>query len=115
MKDLIKSAVPISLAAAEGLDRDGSLWYEQENNTLIYEKHSWPQAEAMIGFFNAYQLTGNEKYFRMSINSWEFIKYYIRDNEKGEWFWGVKKDYTVMKKDKSRFLEMSLPQQPGLY
>ena len=36
--------------AAEGLDSDGGLWYEyeQESSKLIYEKHSWPQAEACL-------------------------------------------------------------------
>jgi mannobiose 2-epimerase len=29
-------------------------------------------------------------------NNWAFIKQYIRDNEKGEWFWGVLEDHTVM-------------------
>lgn len=100
-----KLALPVTEAAAEGLDSDGGLWYEyeQESSKLIYEKHSWPQAEAMIGFFNAYQLTGNEKNLQMSLNSWEFVKNYLKDNDGGEWFWGVNKDYSVMKKDKAGF------------
>ncbi|MBC7875423.1 MAG: AGE family epimerase/isomerase [Ferruginibacter sp.] len=92
-------------AAAEGLDADGGLWYEYDpaRDELIKEKHSWPQAEAMIGFFNAYQVSGNEKYLHHSLNSWEFIKNHLKDNNNGEWFWGVNKDYSVMGKDKAGF------------
>ncbi|MEQ1797882.1 MAG: AGE family epimerase/isomerase [Lacibacter sp.] len=98
-------AISIADAAAEGLDTDGGLWYEYEpeKNLLIHEKHSWPQAEAMIGFFNAYQLNGNEKYLQYSLQSWEFVKKYILNKEKGEWYWGVHKDYSLMQKEKAGF------------
>lgn len=100
-----KLAIPVTDKMEEGLDVDGGLWYEfeKEGNHLIYEKHSWPQAEAIIGFYNAYQLTGNEKYLKQSLHSWEFVKKYIKDKEKGEWFWGVYKDYPLMQKDKAGF------------
>jgi mannobiose 2-epimerase len=91
-------AVKIADAAAEGLDQDGGLWYEYEasHHTLIKEKHWWPQSEAMIGFFNAWQITNDEKYLQHSINSWKFIKQYIIDRKKGEWFWAVKEDHGIM-------------------
>lgn len=99
-KTLIKAIKELSIkmtdAAAEGLDKDGGLWYEVENNHLVKEKHWWPQAEAMIGFFNAYQLTNDEKYLEKSIDSWKFTKQFILDNENGEWFWGVNEDYSIM-------------------
>ncbi|MEI9947384.1 MAG: AGE family epimerase/isomerase [Chitinophagaceae bacterium] len=100
-----KLAVKITDATVEGLDQDGGLWYEYDPaaDRLIQEKHSWPQAEAMIGFFNAWQLTGDQKYFRHSVESWEFIKKYIRDDKNGEWLWGVKEDYTAMEKEKAGF------------
>jgi mannobiose 2-epimerase len=105
-KDLIQKArsqsVKIANAAAEGLDKDGGLWYEYEpaNDHLIKEKHSWPQAESMIGFFNAWQITGDESYFQRSLNSWKFIQQHILDKSMGEWVWGVKEDYTIMEKEK---------------
>ena len=94
-------AVKIADAAAEGLDKDGGLWYEydQSNKKLLKEKHWWPQAEAMIGFFNAYQIINDEKYLQHSLNSWQFIKQYIKDNKNGEWFWGVKEDYSIMQNE----------------
>ncbi len=91
-------AVKITDAAAEGLDIDGGLWYEYKplHKALVKEKHWWPQAEAMVGFFNAYQITNDEKYLQYAVNSWQFIKQYIIDKKQGEWFWGIKEDHSVM-------------------
>lgn len=88
-------------AAIEGLDSDGGLWYEYDLglNHLIREKHWWPQAEAMVGFYNAWQLTGDEKYLQHSLQSWEFIKKRMLDKKGGEWYWGVNEDYSVMDKE----------------
>lgn len=98
-------AVKTADAAAEGLDQDGGLWYEYEpaDHKLIKEKHSWPQAEAMIGFFNAWQLTGSTTYLDQSIRVWDFVKTHIRDTARGEWFWGVYADYSLIEKDKAGF------------
>ena len=105
-KELIHKAKDISVkladAASEGLDKDGGLWYEYkpDNNHLIREKHSWPQAEAMVGFFNAWQITGDESYLKKSLASWQFVKDHIIDKKNNEWFWGVKENYEVMDEDK---------------
>ncbi len=100
-----KLAIPITNAAAEGQDKDGGLWYEFEpaENKLIREKHSWPQAEALVGFYNAWQLTGEKKYYQHCLDTWAFIRQYIRDHEKGEWFWGIYEDYSIMNEDKAGF------------
>lgn len=97
--DLFKElAVLMAQASIEGLDKDGGLWYEYEpgESHLIKQKHSWPQAEAMIGFFNAWQITGDEKFLNYSTNAWKFTQQYILDKERGEWVWGVQEDYSVM-------------------
>jgi mannobiose 2-epimerase len=106
-EDLISQIKEQSLliadAATEGLDSDGSLWYEfdEEHDHLIREKHWWPQAEAMIGFFNAWQISGDDSYLNRSIKSWNFIQQHILDKENGEWFWGVKEDNSIMEEDKA--------------
>lgn len=100
-KDL---SVKMATAAAKGLDIDGGLWYEVENGKLVGQKHSWPQAEALVGFYNAWQLTGERKYLQYVLNNWQFIQQYIIDKENGEWFWGINRDHTVMEgKDKAGF------------
>jgi len=98
-------SIRLADAAVEGMDEDGGLWYEFDpaKDQLIKEKHSWPQAESMIGFMNAWQLTGNEKYLHHSRNAWEFIRLHIKDKNRGEWFWGVNADYSLMQKEKAGF------------
>lgn len=85
-------------AAAEGLGDDGSLYYEYEpsSNHLIREKHWWVQAEAMVGFINAYQLSGKEDYLQKSLAIWNFTKTNILDQKNGEWFWGTRDDGRIM-------------------
>lgn len=94
-------AVAIANAAISGLDTDGGLWYEYDlkKQELNKEKHWWPQAEAMIGFFNAYELTGTSAYLEHCINSWAFIKNHIIDTKYGEWFWGINEDGSVMERE----------------
>jgi cellobiose epimerase len=91
-----KKSVEVAIAAEEGLDNDGGLWYECERGHLIKQKHSWPQAEAMIGFFNAWHNTGQEKFLSQSLQSWRFVKEYMHDKNCGEWYWGVNEDYSPM-------------------
>ncbi|WJS94760.1 AGE family epimerase/isomerase [Flavobacterium johnsoniae] len=100
-----KHAIQIAEATKEGLDSDGGLWYEfdPEKNEMIPEKHWWPQAEALIGFYNAYQLTGKEEYLDIVYKIWKFTKKYMIDQQNGEWYWGVYSDYSIMKKDKAGF------------
>jgi cellobiose epimerase len=95
-------AVKISDAVKKGMDNDGGLWYEYEpaTNHLIKEKHMWPQAEAMVGYFNAYQNTMDKTYLDSSVASWQFVQQHIHDKENGEWFWGVKENYEPMQEDK---------------
>jgi cellobiose epimerase len=102
IKTVRKKAVAMTDAVAEGLDADGGLWYEYEptKRRLIKEKHMWPQAEAMVGFFNAWQNTGNKLYLQQSTASWQFVQQHIHDKQNGEWYWGVKENYDPMQKDK---------------
>ncbi len=91
-------SIKLAGAATEGLDKDGGLWYEYnaDEKHLIKEKHSWPQAEAMVGYFNAWQITKDVTYLQRSFSSWEFVKNYILHKEKGEWYWGVTENNSFM-------------------
>jgi mannobiose 2-epimerase len=91
-------SVKIAEAAAQGLDSDGGLWYEYDFKAkqLVKQKHSWPQGEAMIGFFNAWQITGSDKFLKKSLASWQFAKNFLIDRELGEWYWGVNADHSPM-------------------
>lgn len=101
-----KLALQISSASTKGLTKNGGLWYEYDPATKhwVKEWHWWPQAEAMVGFFNAWQLSGDEQFLNRSIQSWSFIKTYIKDKQNGEWHWGINEDYSLMQgEDKAGF------------
>jgi mannobiose 2-epimerase len=97
---LERIAVKMTEAAIEGLDDDDDgLWYEYEPDKqhLVREKHWWVQSEAMVGFFNAYQITGDEHYANLSVRNWNFVKAHILDKQGGEWVWGINAYGTVMR------------------
>lgn len=77
----------------EGLDRDGGLFYEGRNGKpLGGHKEWWPQAEAVVGFLNAWQLSGDEAFLRAAASTWQFIQHRIVDRARGEWFWAVSRE-----------------------
>lgn len=70
------------------VDKDGGLFLESGRfgSHIRTNKHWWPQAENLVGFLNAYQLTGDEKYWDTAGLIWSFIDAHLIDHEKGEWF-----------------------------
>jgi mannobiose 2-epimerase len=83
------------VAAIESIDDDGGQYYEGNSSGLTdTDKHWWPQAETLVGFVNAYQITVNDKYLDLAMKTWNFIEKYIIDRERGEWNGKVTKDRT---------------------
>ena len=79
----------------EGLDSDGGLFYEGRDGRIINpNKEWWPQAEAVVGFYNAWQLTGDEAFRDAAVRSWQFIEDRVVDHVHGEWFWCIRPDGT---------------------
>lgn len=72
---------------AEGRDRDGSLHYEAHGDGQLIDanKHWWPQAEALVGFQNAFEMTGNAAFQDAVRDVWAFIRDKVADHEHGEW------------------------------
>ncbi len=93
-----KECVAMARAAASGLDADGSMYYEYEpqHQHLSKDRHWWVQAEAMVGFLNAWQLTGEQHFFDQFESVWKYIQKHIIDTENGEWVWGIRDDQTLM-------------------
>ena len=50
----------------------------------------------MVGFFNTWQITGDEQHLNLSVITWDFVKDKILDKKNGEWFWGVNENGQVM-------------------
>lgn len=81
----------------EGLDKDGGLMneYDYERGEMDTDKHWWQQAEAMVGFLNAYHISKDEKYLGVIPSIWNFITRYMIDHKNGEWFWKTDRKGTV--------------------
>ena len=96
LEEARKAAVCMAQTVYEqAVDVDGGLVYEARGKELIdTDKHWWPQAEAVVGFLNAYELSGQDYFFKASQNSWQFIEKYIVDHQRGEWYWKVSRDGT---------------------
>lgn len=97
----MKICLKIVDSSMEGLHPDGSLVYEKNNATghTDFERHWWPQAEAVVGFYNAYQLTGNANYLLNASECLDFIQSNLVDPVNGEWHWSLKADGTVNRDD----------------
>lgn len=87
-------AVNMAKENFKGLNADGGLSYEYfpEEDKLDSDKHWWVQAEAMVGYVNAWQLSGDAIFLKKTMDSWSFIKKNIVDREHGEWYWSVNKE-----------------------
>ncbi|MGA2329303.1 MAG: AGE family epimerase/isomerase [Bryobacteraceae bacterium] len=71
----------------EALDQDGSLFYEADSKGVLVDpnKHWWAQAEAVVGFYNAYQLSGEQRFLDQAVRVWEYIEEKVVDRVHGEW------------------------------
>ena len=58
--------------------------YEGEATSL--EKEWWENCEALIGFWDAYEHLGDEKYAEAFFKTWQFCKTYMINHEVGEWY-----------------------------
>jgi mannobiose 2-epimerase len=91
----------IAEAACEGLQPDGSLIYEfnKTKNHIDKDRHWWVQAEAVVGFLNAFKLTGNKEWLSKAQNCWNFISEKLVDKEGGEWFWSISDTGVINRND----------------
>ncbi len=72
------------------MQEDGSLINEQIEKTYDKTRIWWVQAEAMVGFLNAYQHTKDPTFEKLIRGLWGYTKEFIVDQrEKGEWYWSV--------------------------
>lgn len=77
----------------EGIANDGSLYNEGESARITdFDRHWWPQAEAIIGFVNAWEISGNPEFLTAASSAWQFIKSHMR-HPSGEWWWLVNESY----------------------
>ena len=90
----------------EAVDPDGAVINEAyyNNSRVDRDRIWWVQAEAVVGFWNAYQLSGQEKFRDAALACWAFIRDHMIDQARGEWFWKVSPaGIPSMEEDKAGF------------
>lgn len=79
-----------------GVAEDGSLWAEgrwlgqdgssnERHEVTCHERHWWPQAEAMVGFWDAWQSHRTPAFALASWRAWCWAEQHLSDPTVGEW------------------------------
>jgi len=76
----------IYVKAIDGINgKNGLISGCDEEGKLSVKKEWWPQSEAVVGFYNAYELSGEQKFLDAAGGIWEYIKNHFVDRIHGEW------------------------------
>ena len=91
-ENLIRKVKQTALAIADAVytaaidhGNGGLLSGRDEAGKTHQKKEWWPQAEAVVGFYNAYELSGEKKYFEAAEGIWDYINEHFADRAHGEW------------------------------
>lgn len=77
------------------IDTDGAMKNERENDKIDATRVWWVQAEAVVGFINAYQNSNDEAFLKTAKGVWDYIRDNVVDKrEGGEWFSELEADGT---------------------
>ncbi|MDY8022413.1 AGE family epimerase/isomerase [Paenibacillus polymyxa] len=89
--EYIDMVMDIASAVAErAVQPDGSLINEREGDRVDTSRIWWVQAEGMVGFYNAFQRTQDERFLQIVQNLWSYTRQHIIDPRPGgEWFWSA--------------------------
>ena len=90
-------AAAVRMATAvldEGYDSDFGGVYNDRlgDGHLNTAKDWWPQAEALVGFLNAYRLSGRVEFAAAALRTWQFIDSCVIDHGGGEWYTRVSRE-----------------------
>lgn len=81
----------------EALDPAGGIFYRAcPGGEVETYKEWWAQAEAIVGFVNAFQETERREFLDAAVASWAFTKRHIVDRAHGEWHRRVERDGTLL-------------------
>jgi mannobiose 2-epimerase len=84
-----EAALDMAGAVREVVKRSGpGLANEYKDGRLDTTHIWWVQAECLVGFLNAAELSGDADYLDAAFGVWEYIRDKISDRANGEWFWG---------------------------
>lgn len=96
-RNLIYSTHAYTLKIAENIYKNAYSPLGVINETVKgitdYGRVWWVQAESVVGFYNAYEKTGDIKYLKAAQQLWKYIKNFVIDKrENSEWYWKLAKD-----------------------
>jgi len=98
LEDTRRIAVNIAeVQLVQGFNEIGAMYYEKSDGQMVMNFEWWPQAESVVGYVNAWQISGEQKYLDAAIRSWNFIKTYMIDKECGGWYRNVNADGTPIR------------------
>ena len=71
----------------------GGIFYEVvPGAAVVTDKEWWPQAEAIVGFVDAWQETGASEFLNAARETWAFTERHLLDHVHGEWRRRVSRD-----------------------
>jgi mannobiose 2-epimerase len=85
VKQIALEIAEVTYAAAIDHKNGGLFGGCDEAGKIINKKEWWPQAEAVVGFYNAYELSGNKKYLDAAESIWNYIQNHFADYRNGDW------------------------------
>ena len=96
LAEISETAIAIADAVyREAVEADGSIPYEGGPHGLVNDtKAWWVQAEAVLGFYNAYQISGQPRFAESAAHSWQYIEEKLVDRVHGDWFKDLNHDGT---------------------
>jgi cellobiose epimerase len=91
-----EEAVRIARVTREqGIDADGGVYTEGgPSGPTDVTKEWWEQAEAAVGFVNAYRISGDASFLANAEASWHFIQLRVVDRVNGDWHKVLERDGT---------------------
>ncbi len=83
----------LAQAACERAFTDHGMENEIVEGEVEHTRVWWVQAETVLGFMNAFDLTGDEVWKNRARQQWEYIENVIADPREGsEWYWSTDKN-----------------------
>jgi len=105
LDEVEKLSLKVSDAASEGLQPDGSLLTEKDRTTghVVTIRSWWEQAETIVGYLNAFEITHDQKYLDKAVNGWNYTKKYFVDYKNGGWYSLVNENGEPAGRDKANY------------
>jgi mannobiose 2-epimerase len=83
----------VNATMKEGFSERFGIFAEMNGDgTVFREVHWWQQAEAVVGFINAYQITSDSLFLDWAVKAWKYITDTLVDRTHGEWFYEISED-----------------------